>query len=373
MRIVFYTPFKPMGHRHPSGDLVIATGLYEFLLRRGHQIRLAGDLRARWIYWRPWLWPQLLKARRRIVRRLGAQPADLWLTYHSYYKAPDLLGPGAARRFDIPYVIFQGIYSTKHRRDFRTWPGYKLNTRALGAATQVFTNKHVDWFNLKRIFPQQRLTYLAPGIYPDHFQFDAEARGDLRRQWGVGEDPVVLSAAMFRRDVKTEGLVWMIRALGKLSRQGRRFFVAIAGHGHERKRIEALAARHLPEKVRFVGKIPRERMYRFYSAGDLFAFPGIRESLGMVYLEAQSCGLPVVAFDNGGIPEVVARDKTGFLVPMYDEGRFTEAVGLLLSDPARRRRMGDAARAAVRKDHDLDRNYAALNDELLKIVDRWSG
>ncbi len=43
-------------------------------------------------------------------------------------------------------------------------------------------------------------------------------------------------------------------------------------------------------------------MYRYYSACDLFVFPGIRESLGLVFLEAQSCGLPVVAFDNAGVP-----------------------------------------------------------------------
>ena len=57
------------------------------------------------------------------------------------------------------------------------------------------------------------------------------------------------------------------------------------------------------------------RWRRYYSAGDMFVFPGIRESLGMVYLESQSCGLPVVAFHNGGIPEVVVDGETGFLTP----------------------------------------------------------
>ena len=103
-------------------------------------------------------------------------------------------------------------------------------------------------------------------------------------------------------------------------------------------------------------------------AGELFAFPGIRESLGMVYLEAQSCGLPVVAFDNGGIPEVVAREETGFLVPMYDEKRFVAAVETLLSDPERRRRMGAAAAARVRRRHDLDRNYEIVQRVLERMV-----
>ncbi len=368
MRIVFYTPFKPLGHRHPSGDVVIAAGLCAFLLRRGHEVSLADPLRSRWIYWRPWLLPRLLASRRRMARRLCGHPADLWLTYHSYYKAPDLLGPEMARRFGLPYVIFQGIYATKRRRDIRTWPGFRLNTRALEAADHVLTNKAVDLVNLRRILPEGRLTYVPPGITPEDFTFDPRARERLRSDWEVGDDPVVLAAAMFRADVKTEGLACLIRACGRLHREGRRFFLAIAGDGRERRRLEALAADQLPGRVRFAGRIDRGRMHRFYSAGDLFAFPGIGESLGMVYLEAQSCGLPVVAFDNGGVPEVVGRGETGLLVPLRDEPRFAEAVDTLLADPERRRRMGAAAAARIRREHDLDRNYEVVDTVLEALV-----
>ena len=373
MRIIFYTPFKPMGHRHPSGDLVIATGLFEFLSGRGHEIRLADSLRSRWIYWRPWVWPPLIRSRRRMVRRLTRRPADLWLTYHSYYKAPDLLGPWISGRFRIPYVIFQGIYATKHRKDIRTWPGFKLNTHALAAAEHIFTNKMVDLVNLRRIAPDCRLTYVPPGIYPKQFVFDPRARTELRQEWRVGDEPVIVSAAMFRRDVKTEGLTWLIRVCGGLAKAGRRFYLVIAGDGRERNRLESLAASCIPGRVRFVGRLERSRMHRFYSGGDLFAFPGIGESLGMVYLEAQSCGLPVVAFDNGGIPEVVRRNETGFLVPMYDKAGFAHAVESLLADTHRRRRVGAAAAAMIRREHDLNRNYGVVDEVLEGIVGRWSG
>jgi len=368
MRILFYTPFKPLGHPHPSGDLVIATGLYEFLRSQGHDMCAVGPLRTRWIYWKPWCWPQVWALRRRLIRQVKRRPADLWLTYHTYYKAPDLLGPDIARRLGLPYVIFQGIFATKHRRKLRTWPGYVLNARALSAARHVFTNKAVDLVNLKRVFADAALTYVPPGIYPDQFRFDADGRRDWRRRWEVNDDPVVASAAMFRSDVKSQGLAWMIRACGRLYRRGARFYLAIAGDGSERQRLESLAAEHLPGRVRFAGRIPREQMHRFYSAGDLFAFPGIRESLGMAYLEAQSCGLPVVAFDNGGIPEVVAREETGFLVPMYDEQRFVAAIEALLDDRDRRRRMGVAAAARVRQRHDLDRNYEIVPRVLEQLL-----
>ena len=112
MRIAFYTPFKPLGHHHPSGDLVIATGLYDFFTSRGHDIQQAGPLRARWIYWRPWTWIRLLKVYRRSCREVSHGRANLWLTYHTYYKAPDLLGSMVSRAAGIPYVIFQGTFST---------------------------------------------------------------------------------------------------------------------------------------------------------------------------------------------------------------------------------------------------------------------
>ena len=98
-------------------------------------------------------------------------------------------------------------------------------------------------------------------------------------------------------------------------------------------------------------------MQEFYSGGDLFAFPGIRESLGMVFLEAQSCGLPVVAFNNGGIPEVVQQGSTAFLTDPFDEKEFCTTIKHLLHNPQQRNTMGKAAAQYVRSNHDLHKNY----------------
>ncbi len=109
-------------------------------------------------------------------------------------------------------------------------------------------------------------------------------------------------------------------------------------------------------------------MYRFYSAGDIFAFPGIRETLGMVYLEAQACGLPVVAFDNGGIAEVVRSGITGFLTPLFDQQAFTDAMARILDNAALRRQMGDAAVRHVRTSHDIRRNYRRIETVIRQVL-----
>ena len=368
LRICFYTPFKPLDHPHPSGDLVTATGIFDFLAQQGHQVYPTSNLRCRWIYWRPWLWPRLVWERSRMVRAFSAHAVDLWFTYHSYYKAPDLLGPAVAGKLDIPYVIFQGIYSTKRRRRWSTKPGFYLNQSALRCADHVFVNKSVDLHNVKRLLPDNRVTYVAPGINPADFSFDVDARRQLRKQWNAGDAPVILSAAMFRQDVKTEGLIWVIRTCGELLRQGLDFRLVIAGDGRAREKLEQLAGEHVPGRVLFAGKIPRAKMFRYYSAADLFVFPGIRESLGLVYLEAQSCGLPVVAFQNAGVPEAVHDGKTGILVPMYALKPFTDAIKRLMTDKNLRKQMGLAAKSYVREFHDLNKNYQELKNSLESIV-----
>jgi glycosyltransferase involved in cell wall biosynthesis len=369
MKIYFYTPFKPLNHADPSGDQVTAQGIFDFLLKQGHQVYPASQLRCRWIYWKPWQWPRLLSERKRVVRRLAADPMNVWFTYHSYYKAPDLLGPAASKLAKIPYVIFQGIYSTKRRRRLKTLPGFYLNAKTLCSAAHIFTNKKIDLLNLKRLVPENRITYVDPGIDPNDFCFNPALRAELRRQWNIGEEPVLFSAAMFRSDVKTEGLTWVIRACGELVRQGQRFWLVIAGDGKEKKTLQKLAEAQLPGRVRFVGKIPHSEMHRFYSAGDVFVFPGIKESLGMVFLEAQACGLPVVAFDNAGVPEAVQNGRTGLLVPMYAMEPFVNAIRRLLVDQALRRQMGAAASAYVREAHDLNKNYQELERVLRKTVE----
>ena len=241
MNIFFHAPFKPLGHPDPSGDLVIGTGLYNFLTNRGHTLWAVSNLRCRWIYWKPWLIPRIIKEIRSAKIAVVKRKPDLWLTYHTYYKAPDVLGPLVSQRMQIPYAIFQGVYATKRKKVFRTLPGFMLNTRSLKAAHHVFTNKKKDLINLKRILEPQKRTYVAPGILTDDFSYSAKDRKRLRIDWEVGDDPVVLTAAMFRPDVKTVGLKIVIRACGELLRKGKKFYLIIAGEGKKRNSLKDLA------------------------------------------------------------------------------------------------------------------------------------
>jgi glycosyltransferase involved in cell wall biosynthesis len=370
MQLLYYMPFKPMGHHNPSGDLVTGTELFTHLQRRGHDIRPVSRLRCRWIYYRPLTLLRLLTERVRIVGLYRGRTPDLWLSYHSYYKAPDLLGPGCARRLGIPYTIFQGIYSTKRKKQWRTLPGFLLNRASLRAADRVFTNKKRDLHNLQRLLPPERLSYIAPGIQPEQFRFSLEWRAKLRHTWGVDERVMVMTAAMMRPGVKTAGIAQVISAVAELYQAGLPVSLVVAGDGSGWSELHRVGKQLPGEHIRFLGRIPREELSHFYSAADIFAFPGVDESLGMVYLEAQSCRLPVVALEDWGGGEAVLAGKTGMLSPASRPDQFTINIAELVRQPERRRRMGEAAAQHIVEHHDLQANYAALEQGLQDLTGR---
>jgi len=364
-------PFKPLGHQNPSGDLIIGMELYDFFIRQKHTITLASSLRTRWLYLKPWQYSNVFFERKRVVRSFKKTKPDIWLSYHTYYKAPDLLGPSCSRKMSIPYIVFQGIYSTKRRRKLKTLPGFLLNRRALRAAQLVFTNKKIDELNLKRLLPETRVKYVAPGLFPEQFTFDLVSRRALREKWQLGNRRIVLTTAMLRPGVKTTGVRKVIESCAELRKRGLQILLVIVGDGINRTALEMEGAKKLAGNILFLGKIPRLELYRYYSAADVFAFPGIEESLGMVYLEAQSAGLPVVAYQDWGAKDAIVDTETGLLSSIREPDQFIKNIETLLVNRDQRIAMREAAKHHIRMHHDAASNYRVINDRLQEVVLRY--
>jgi glycosyltransferase involved in cell wall biosynthesis len=373
MRILLHTPFKPLDHPGLSGDVTIALDLRDELLRRGHEVWSCPFVPAQWIYWRPKLWPRLLRARRRALALARDVRAQLVLTYHTYYKAPDLMGPYLRRR-GLAYCIFSGAYARKRARHWSTLPGYILNKQALLAADHIFCNKTSDFQALESLVPTHKRSFVPQGLPLDLFRFDPQARSRLRRAWrrevGTPErSAIILTAAMLRPGVKVEGVAWVIHCCAELRRQGHDIVLVVAGDGQGREELQALAGRLLPGHALFLGQVERTRFADVFSAGDIFAFPGINEGLGMVYLEAQACGLPVVATTHAGARDVVQDGHSGCLVPPFDLNRFVAACARLLNHPEERRAMGGKAARFVGHSHNIRVNYTVLEQVMSGILD----
>ncbi|WP_458775067.1 glycosyltransferase family 4 protein [Desulforhopalus sp. 52FAK] len=363
-------PFKAMGHSNPSGDLIIGTELFNHLQDHGHDITLASKLRCRWIYYHPLKLIQLYREKRRVQRDLQQSLPNLWLSYHSYYKAPDLLGPYCSKKLNIPYVIFQGIYSTKRRKKLSTLPGFLLNRRSLLQSDHIFTNKRRDYKNLLRIIPEKKLSYIAPGIQPSDFCFSEKDRTTLRSNWDASKEVIIMTAAMMRKGVKTDGISIVIHSCASLLKKGHNIRLIIAGDGECRNELEIEAAGLLKGKYTFVGKIRRDELHKYYSAADIFAFPGIDESLGMVYLEAQSCRLPVVAYEDWGAQEAIRHGETGLLSAASKREIFSDNIEQLISNPKLRDTLGRNGEQHIRSNHNLATNYALLQEKLITISNK---
>jgi glycosyltransferase involved in cell wall biosynthesis len=126
------------------------------------------------------------------------------------------------------------------------------------------------------------------------------------------------------------------------------------GDGPRREALETLTrALGVTERVRFVGE--RRDVASILARHDLFVLPSRSEAFPNALIEAMATGLPVVATDVGGIPEVVRSGVNGQLVPPDDIGALADAVLALMDDPAAAAALGRAARAEVERHYTIDR------------------
>jgi glycosyltransferase involved in cell wall biosynthesis len=368
VRIAFYTPWVPLTHPRTSGDVVIARNLVAALERQGHTVRLMPDFSARAALAHPrdaLAIPMSLRRARRIAQAFGP---DVWLTCYCDSEAPDMFGPTIAHRIGARYVIYGAVDRGGYRRlrnvkgrVAHLWsglPGFALNRRALRAADHVIVNKRKDLDGyMGRAWLGPKLSMLSPAISTEDFHRDSGLRIEARRRLGLDEHTVVLLAASrltYRgRGRKVDSLRFLLDCFADPEIQRHDVTLLIVGDGKARAELEA-AARSAGTRTRFLGSIPHQEMNALYNAADVFVFPGLREPIGMVYLEAQACGLPVVAFRNGGIPDVVRDGETAFLVPRMDGPSFKQRLAQLIGDPQLRAQLGAAGIAHVSERHSLD-------------------
>ena len=370
MRVAFYAPLKPPDHPNPSGDRLLARLFLAALSRAGHEVELASRLRSHDPDGDPARQTRLRALGERLARRYAARclarpPAErpeLWFTYHLYYKAPDWIGPLAARLLNIPYVVAEASVAQK-RADGPWHAGHEATLAALAQAGAVIALNPADIGGLP---PLRRLQRLRPFIEMAPFlAARAQAKAD-RQALAAAQDldpavPWLLSVAMMRPGDKLASYRALAAALTGL--QDLDWRLLIAGDGTARPEVEAAFAEIAPARIRYLGRRRAEDLPALYAAVDLYVWPAVNEAFGMAFLEAQGAGLPVLAGGYGGVAEVVAAERSGLVTPPGDIPAFAAALRRLLQDPGLRRSLAEGARAKA-EEHDL----AAAAIELDQIL-----
>jgi phosphatidylinositol alpha-1,6-mannosyltransferase len=196
-----------------------------------------------------------------------------------------------------------------------------------------------------------RLAQLSPGVDVEHYTPGADG-DEVRRRYGLGAAPVVVCVS---RLVPRKGQDVLVAGWPRvLARHPDARLLLVGGGPGEKSLRRAISARGLERSVVLAGPVAAADLPAHYAAGDVFAMPcrtrrgGLDvEGLGMVFLEAAACGLPVVAGTSGGAPETVQEGSTGHVVDPRSPAAVADTISDLLAAPARARAMGAAGRAWV--------------------------
>ena len=305
-----------------------------------------------------------------LVRELRAErPAVL----HAHFGGCAAVALPLAETLDLPFVVtYHGLDATRtkvdRRRKLALTP--QLYVRRVGRLQRranrfVTITEHVKQALVGQGFPADKIAVLPLGIDTAYFAAAPE----------VDREPVVLFVG---RLVEKKGAEYLIRAMAHVERAVPGARLVVVGDGPLRAPLEAEAGRLL-QGAQFLGRQPPAEVRAWMSRARVFCVPSVtatsgdREGFGVVFLEAQAMGTPIVSSCSGGIPEAVADGETGFLLPERDVEGLAARITALLSDDATWGAMSQRGQDRVRSKFDtfrLTRRLEALYDEVIHEHDR---
>ena len=278
---------------------------------------------------------------------------------HSHYWLSGWVARRAVQRWEVPWVhSFHTLARTKAAAGLPDDPvRAEIEGVLVQKADRLVANSTVEELDLARHYGADPARICVVPLGVDMEEFGPRPTQPVRRTLGLGaQQRVVLYAGRLER---LKGADILLEAVAELARRPgfEDVVVLIAGDdsgdgsaqsdhpGGERGRLEAMArSLGVEHRVRFLGAMPHDDLAALYPVADVCVVPSRTESFGLVALEAQASGTPVVASAVGGLLDVVADGVTGYLVEDRSPRAFADRLARILSDDALRLRLGDAAR-----------------------------
>jgi glycosyltransferase involved in cell wall biosynthesis len=175
---------------------------------------------------------------------------------------------------------------------------------------------------------------------------------NVRQQFGLGNEPCILFVGGL---IPRKGLPFLVEAAQKIVKEQADTKFWIVGDGPLKNQLTAsLESANLSSNFKFLGNLKEDALPAVYNCADVFVLPSIQEGQGIVLLEAQASGKPVVAFDIGGVNEAVHNGETGILVKLGSTSGLADALQKLLGDRVLREKMGINGRRFVTENFTWD-------------------
>ena len=356
-RLAFYAPMKSPDHPVPSGDRTIARHLRAAFAEAGFQTELASRLSTRDGTGSAAVQASIRDAAEDEVERCVAAGRTAgwaaWITYHNYYKAPDLIGPAVARELDIPYLQ---IESTRARKRLQgPWASFAKAAEAAtdrAAVVWYFTTRDAETLHLHAP-PEQRLLHLRPFLN----------RSALSETQGQGT--TILSVGMMRAGDKLASFGVIAETLSHLADLP--WQLRIVGEGPASAEVARLMA-DFGDRITLLGRLEGDELARAYGSAGIFLWPGVNEAIGLVFLEAQAAGLAVVAQNRPGMNEVLAPCPAGaFPDPEAGPPALAALLRRYLTDDGLRHRAAEAGRDHIATHHLLPAAARSLAEGLAAL------
>jgi len=257
-----------------------------------------------------------------------------------------------------PYVVY--TYAKEILEPWPTeWHRRKFQWVLRGADRVVTISKYTEGRLVQLGVDPSRIVMVYPGVDHRTFHPETAAAHAIRVRHGISDgQPVLLTVA---RLVLRKGHDKVIEALATISEQVPDIVYLVVGEGPEADRLQMYARdRGVGDRLIFAGPVPDDELPAYYNAADVFIMPNRDEGtdvegFGIVFLEANACGKPVIGGRSGGAVDAIADGETGYLVDPCSPPDIAQSAVRLLSDPALARRMGERGRERARQDFSWDR------------------
>ncbi len=149
---------------------------------------------------------------------------------------------------------------------------------------------------------------------------------------------------------KEKGIYTMINAIQNIVKQYPLIKLLIIGFGPEYDTLQSkIEKRNLEKNIILVGKIPHNKIIKFYNTADILLTPSLNEGFGITCLEAMACHTPVIASNVGGIPEILKHNYNGLLFPVNNSATLANCINSLLTDKRKIKKLTDNAYNSINK------------------------
>lgn len=270
-----------------------------------------------------------------------------------------------ARKQGAIIVIEQGSahieYQTKILREEYEKFGLKFETTHPKTTEKVLKEfEEADYISIPSLFVKR--TFLEKGI-PEKKLIHVPYGVDLTSFKQIPKEDDVFRVVFAGGITLQKGAHYLLRAFTELNLP-KSELVFIGGLSDEMKPFFKKYEGH----YNYLGHLPQSELYKHYSQGSVFVLPSIQDGFGMVIIQAMACGLPVIATENTGGPDIIEDGKNGFVIPIRDVGELKEKLTFLYENPENRKQMGQSAKKRVSSGFTWDNYGKNITDEYKRIL-----